>query len=68
MNLYKPWYTSKTIWGSVVAISGAALSMFGINLDEQSQSELVDATLQIVTICGSLFAVVGRVNANSLIE
>ncbi len=65
---YKPWYTSKTIWGSIVAIAAVVASFLGVCISEQSQAEIVEVTLQIVGVAGSLFAVLGRLNATSVIE
>lgn len=65
---YKPWYTSKSIWGSLVAVSAVIASAFGVEIDERTQSVLVDVSLQIVAVGGSLFSVLGRLNATSRIE
>ena len=68
MTDFKPWYASRTIWGSLIAVLAALGSAVGFELDTQSQAELADAALQIVTVAASLFAVLGRLNAKSMIE
>ncbi|MDD9910850.1 MAG: hypothetical protein OXR62_14325 [Ahrensia sp.] len=68
MNNIKPWYASKTIWGSLIAVLAAAGSAVGIDVDAQSQAHLVDAALQLTAVAGSLFAVFGRLTADTLIE
>ena len=68
MNEYKNWYNSKTIWGSIIAILAAVASVLGFDVNEDAQSAIVEATLQIVGVAGSLFAVLGRLSATSVIE
>jgi len=68
MESVKPWYLSKTIWGSLVAVAAAILSGLGVDFDEQAQSLFVEAVLQAIAVAGSLFAIVGRLGAKSLIE
>jgi len=68
MNDFKPWYRSRTILGSIVAIIAAATSAFGIDIDGATQTAFIDVVLQLVTVGGSLVAVVGRINATSMID
>ena len=68
MTSVKPWYASRTVWGSLIAVAAALLSAVGINMDEPLQKAAVDVILQIVAVSGSLFAVHGRFKATSLIE
>lgn len=63
----KSWYMSKTIWGSLVAVLAAAASVFGLDIDPTAQAQLTDAVLQLVTICGALFAIFGRITASTTI-
>lgn len=65
---HKPWYTSKTIWGALVAIGATLASMMGFDLDTQAQGQLVDAALQLVTAAGALVAIFGRLVATDFIE
>ena len=65
---HKPWYTSKTIWGALVAIAATLASMMGFDLDTQAQGQLVDAALQLVTAAGALVAIFGRLVATDFIE
>ena len=64
----KPWYTSRTIWGSLVAVVAALLAALGLPLDQNSQVLLTDVILQIIAVCGSLFAIFGRLGASAQIE
>lgn len=68
MSNSKPWYFSKTIWASLIAILAAMGSVMGISVDEETQSQLSEAVVQVVTILASLFAIVGRISATSRIE
>lgn len=68
MNELKPWYLSKTIWSSLIAVAAAVLAAFGVDLDEPAQRELAEAGLQLVTVAASLFAIFGRLVATSEIE
>ena len=68
MNDYKPWYTSKSIWGSLIATGAVLASAFGIDIDQAAQSTFVDAALQLVAVGASLFSVLGRLNATTRIE
>ena len=64
----KPWYLSKTIWASLVAVAAAILSAFGIPLGEPMQREIVELILQTITVAASLAAIFGRLVATSEIE
>ena len=64
----KPWYTSKTIWGALVAILATLASMMGFDLDSDAQADLVEAALQLVTAAGALVAIFGRLVATDFIE
>ena len=64
----KPWYTSKTIWGSLVAMIAGIGSAFGFDLDAQSQAGLVDGILKIISAAGSLMAIYGRFSATRPID
>ena len=68
MDTIKPWYLSKTIWGSLVAVAAAILSGLGLDFDEEAQTLFVEAVLQAISVGGSLFAIVGRLSARTLIE
>ncbi len=58
----KPWYKSKTIWGSIVAVIALIAGMFGYQVDAASQQEIVTA---MVGVAGGIFAIWGRFKAVS---
>ena len=64
----KPWYLSKTIWASLVAVAAALLSAIGIDVTEPMQAQIVELVLQTITVSASLLAVFGRLVATSEIE
>ncbi len=68
MTNSKPWYTSKTIWGSLIAMIAGIGSAFGFEIDPQSQAGLVDSILKLVSAAGSLLAVYGRFSATQPID
>ncbi len=67
MKNAKPWYASKTIWGSLIAMFAGIGSAFGLDIDASTQAGLVDGTLKVVAAAGSLLAIYGRFSANSSI-
>lgn len=67
MDETKPWYMSRTIWASLVAISAAAAGMAGVPVGGAEQAAIADAALQIVTAAAGLAAILGRLAAKSRI-
>ena len=63
----KPWYLSKTVWGSVVAILAALAGLFDIDLDAATQARAVEMIVQAVGAVGGLVALVGRLRATTRI-
>jgi len=64
----KPWYFSKTIWASLVAIAAAISSYLGLPITDQAQMEIVESVLQLITAAASAMAIYGRVFAIELIS
>ncbi len=67
MNDSKPWYTSKTVIASLVAVGSMLLAAFGYHLDDGAQVALTEALLQVIAVAASLFAIIGRVAATKRI-
>ena len=59
----KPWYLSKTVWGSVVAILAALAGLFDVDLDAAAQAHAVEMIVQAIGALGGLVALVGRFRA-----
>ena len=67
MNSAKPWYTSKTIWASLVAILAALSTGLGYPIDSSLQAHIVDTTIKLVGLAASIVAIFGRLSANARI-
>lgn len=66
--LTKKWYESKTVAGVLVIILAQIFGLYGYNMDEQIQKDLVEAISVLGTAVGSLIAVLGRIKAKKKIE
>jgi len=64
----KPWYLSRTIWGSLIAVAAALGSILGISLDQATQTELADIVVQLAGAAGALVAIYGRLAATEIIS
>jgi len=56
----KPWYKSKTIWGSIVAVLALVAGAFGYSVGPDAQAEIVTS---LVGVVGGAFAIYGRIKA-----
>jgi hypothetical protein len=63
----KPWYLSKTIWGSLVSIAAAFTGIAGITLDPASQAGITEAIVQMISAAGAIIAIHGRLTATEVI-
>ena len=59
----KPWYLSKTVWGSLIAILAAVAGLFDVDLTPDDQRRAVDMLVQAIGALGGLVALVGRFSA-----
>jgi len=64
----KSWYTSKAVWGGLIAVGAAVAGGFGIVVDEGTQSEIADLIVVGVGVVGGLLAIYGRVKAGKPIK
>ncbi len=64
----KPWYFSKTIWASLVAISAGIASPFGVDIDQVLQTSISENILQLISAGSSIFAIFGRISARMTIS
>ncbi len=64
----KSWYTSKTIWGAMIAVIASLLHVTGIDIPSTDRGLIVDAIVNIAGALGGLLAVYGRVTARSGIK
>lgn len=63
MTVSKPWYLSRTIWASIVAVLAGAASLTGLPLDGLDNSALTDTLLQAIAAISGLVAIFGRLSA-----
>lgn len=64
----KPWYQSRTVWASVVAMAAAFCGLVGEPAAAFADPALVDAILAVVTAVAGFVALVGRLVARSRID
>lgn len=67
MNETKQWWQSKAIWGSVISAIAVVAGLFGHTISAGDQQILVDAVSTVVAGVGQVYAIYGRVVANSKI-
>jgi hypothetical protein len=63
----KPWYLSRTIWASLIAVLSAGGSLIGMPVDDVDQEALADTILQAVAAVAGVMAILGRLTATSRI-
>ncbi len=63
----KSWWQSKTVWGGIIALLAGVLGLFGYNLVEADQAQLVEIGSGAAVVVGSLIAIVGRVRASKVV-
>jgi hypothetical protein len=59
----KPWYLSRTIWASIVAVLTGTAGLTGFPLDGLDNQALVDNLLKTVGAISGLVAIIGRLSA-----
>lgn len=67
MTTAKPWYLSRTIWASIVAVLSGGAGFLGIPIGGADNAALTDAVLQAVTAVAGLAAIFGRLSAKDRI-
>ena len=67
MQQTKAWYHSRTVWGSMIVVAATLLSAGGVNIDQSAQAQMTEAMLQITGVGASLYAIYGRLKADSVI-
>jgi len=65
--MVKRWFKSKTIIGALVAILAGVLEQSGIVIYGETRDALADNVYQLIQIGGAMFAIYGRVKAESKI-
>ncbi|WP_011580232.1 MULTISPECIES: hypothetical protein [Chelativorans] len=68
MTETKPWYLSRTIWASAITIAAALGSLLGLPVEELDKQAVTETLLQAITAISGLFAIFGRLAANTRIR
>jgi hypothetical protein len=68
MNGTKPWWQSKAVWGSIVALLAGAATLAGLKLDATLQDQLAELITGAANVVGGLLAWYGRAKAASALS
>lgn len=63
----KPWWTSKTVWGSIIAMLAGVATFAGLKLDATLQDQLAELVVGLANVVGGALAWYGRVKAQGKI-
>ena len=64
MNNTKPWWQSKTVWASIIAILAGAASLAGVRLDATLQDELATLLTSVAELAAGTTSLIGRISAD----
>jgi len=67
MQEEKVWYKSLTLWGAIVTVLAALAGIFGIDIDSNTQKEVVEYLVVGASAIGGLVAAYGRIRAKARI-
>ncbi len=67
MNETKPWYQSKSVWGSIITIASMVAAVAGSPVNPADQQALVTLTTTAAGAVGGILALVGRLVAKDRI-
>lgn len=68
MNIEKPWWQSKTLWGAAVTLLSAVLGLAGLELTEGDRASLTELLTSLGAAMGGLMALYGRITAKARIR
>ena len=68
MDIEKPWYTSRTIWASIITVEISGVAAFGFSVDAVVGAVLTETVLQAVAAISGLVAIFGRLAATTRIK
>jgi hypothetical protein len=64
----KSWYTSKAIWGGILAIVVPIMSTIGYQMTDGDVGELANIITSVATAIGGVIAIWGRISATKAIK
>lgn len=67
MDDYKSLFTSKTVWGGIIAVAAGLAGVFGYSVSPADQVQAIDALSGVAAAVGGIVAIFGRVKATKKI-
>jgi hypothetical protein len=67
MNDVKPWYSSATVWGGLIAVGSSLGGIAGYQVSPADQAATIAHVTTIASAAGGLLAIWGRLRASKLI-
>lgn len=64
----KAWWTSKTVWGSIIALLAGFATLAGVKLDATLQDQLADIFVGLANVAGGAIAWYGRAKAEGALS
>lgn len=64
----KPWWQSKAVWGSIVALAAGFATLAGLKLDATLQDQLAELITGAANVVGGLIAWYGRAKAEAALS
>jgi len=68
MEETKVWYMSLTLWGAIVTVLAAIGGLFGIDIDADTQKQIIEYIVLGASAIGGLMAAYGRIRASKTIK
>lgn len=68
MDDSKGWYSSRTIWGGIIAVGAAIAGAFGYTVSDVDQSQLMEIVSTVAAALGGVVAIWGRITASKSIS
>ena len=63
----KVWYMSLTLWGAIVTVLAAIGGLFGIDIDADTQKQIIEYIVLGASALGGLMAAYGRIRAKKIV-
>ena len=67
MEESKVWYMSLTLWGAIVTVLATIGGLFGIDIDADTQKQIIEYIVLGASALGGLMAAYGRIRAKKII-
>lgn len=67
MEETKVWYMSLTLWGAIVTVLAAIGGLFGIDIDADTQKQIIEYIVLGASALGGLIAAYGRIRAKKIV-